>query len=170
MKILIYSTLALAVVTTLLCSPARLAQAGGEEFGKEVTRQQYTGRLGTGKFEAIPFHVSVSVRGGYDDNVNLSSFDERGSPFSSVQLGLTYNFGSPRTAISLSAGAGVTYYFDRGDEDFDDDSMAATTRMTSTATRYMPLPSLARPRPRLTLGCELYATYQSRTRLSDFQL
>ena len=98
MKILHLPTFALAVVTVLLCSPVRLAQAGGQDFSKTVMEPTPVD-LGTGKFETSPFHVSVSVRGGYDDNVNLTSVDEQGSPFASVQLGLGYNFGSPRTAM-----------------------------------------------------------------------
>src|SRR5258708_2110702 len=94
-----------AIVTILLGSQPRLAQAGGAAFSKSVMEATPTGvDLGTGKFAASPFHVSVSVRGGYDDNVNLTSFDEKSSPFASVQLGLTYNFGNPRTAMTLSAG------------------------------------------------------------------
>jgi hypothetical protein len=118
--------------------------------------------LGTGKFEAFPFHVTVSVRGGYDDNVNLSSFDEQGSPFASVQLGLSYNFGSPRTQMTLSAGAGATFYFDDVNNGFDDDGDSDNFDVNA----YLAFAITHRATPRLTLSANLYAVYQSRP---DFQ-
>ena len=150
-----------AVATTLLCSQPRWAQAGGTGFSKDVVDTSKEVDLGTGKFAAFPFHVSVTVRGGYDDNVNLSSFNEQGSAFVSTQLGLTYNFGSPRTSMSLNAGGGVTYYFDRtadglanGNEDNYDVNGFVSFAITHKAT------------PRLTLAANMYATYLSQP---DFQ-
>ena len=55
--------------------------------------------------------MSVSVRGGYDDNVNLTQFDPQESLFTNVALGVTYDFGSPRTRISLNSGAGCYLLF-----------------------------------------------------------
>ena len=152
-----------AVVTTLLCSqPSLLAQSAVGGFSKDGVEDTSRGvDLGTGKFAAFPFHVSVSVRGGYDDNVNLTSFDEQGSAFSSVQLGLTYNFGSPRTVMSLTAGGGFTYYFDRTEDGFDggdSDDFDVNGFMSFAITH--------KATPRLTLSANMYATYQSRP---DFQ-
>jgi hypothetical protein len=159
MKILHLPTLALAVVTVLLCSPARLAQAGGQDFSKTVLEPTPVD-LGTGKFETFPFHVSVSVRGGYDDNVNLTSVDEQGSPFASVQLGLAYNFGSPRTAMRLTAGAGFTYYFDDVNNGSDGDNFDVNGFIAFAITH--------RATPRLTLAADMYATYQSRPGIDTF--
>src|SRR3954452_5342829 len=149
----------LATTLLLLQSPT-IARAGGTEFSGSVMDASKSD-LGTGKFETFPFHVSVSVRGGYDDNVNLSSINEQGSAFVSTQLGLSYIFGSPRTQMNLNAGAGLTYYFDRGGDDFGGDSsdefdynIFAAFAITHKAT------------PRLTLSANMYATYQSQP---DFQ-
>jgi len=157
-------TLASATLATtlLLLQSATVARAGGTEFSGSVMDTSKGYDLGTGKFQSFPFHVSVSVRGGYDDNVNLSSVDEQSSGFISTQLGVSYLFGSPRTQISLNAGGGLTYYFDRGDDDFDfgdnsddfDYNVYAAFAITHKAT------------PRLTLSANMYATYQSQP---DFQ-
>ena len=146
---------ATAIVTTLLCSQPRLLAQG---FGKDTLEETPAPvDLGTGKFAAFPFHVSVTARGGYDDNVNLSEFDKQGSPFASIQLGLTYNFGSPRTVLSLSAGGGFTFYtnnIDNGNSDgFDANGYIAFNISHKASTR-------------LTLSASTYLTYQSQP---DFQ-
>lgn len=156
----------------LLISEPRLAEAGGQGFDKNVLEDtskemvDSKGDLGLGKFASFPFQVSVTVRGGYDDNVNLSSFNEQESFFTNAALGLTYNFGNARTRLSLNAGAGVTYYFDReqddlpggGDDDFEDYDVNAFVgfNITHKAT------------PRLTLGASLLASYQSQPDFSTF--
>jgi hypothetical protein len=130
--------------------------AGGEELppsgdGNQSVAEENgsTQSVGLGKFAALPFHVSVSVRGGYDDNVNTSEFDRRGSPFVTVNLALTYHFGSPRTTISLQTNGGITDYFD-----------------SSAGVNYDFNPNLSfslihKATPRLTLSMVTYMTYQS---------
>src|SRR6267143_5337967 len=66
--------------------------------------------------------LSVSVLGGYDDNVNTSSTGGSTSStggssslYTSENVGLSYTFGTPRTQVSLTTGGGVMYYFDRAD-------------------------------------------------------
>ena len=104
---------------------------------------------GSGRFSKIPFHVSVGVRVGYDDNVYSSSVDTKGSGYVNSSLGVTYDFGNARTKISLSSGGGVSYYFDRqSDRSYDLNSFLSLT-LTHRAT------------PRLTLGATVYAAYQS---------
>ena len=160
MKIFNLSTVASAAfVTTLLCLQPKIVHAGGG-FSQDVSKE-YDSKsdLGLGKFASFPFHVTVSVRGGYDDNVNLTEFNTQESWFTNAALGVTYDFGSPRTKLSLNSGVGVTYYFDRTDQfsgdsdDFDVNAFIAFA-VTHRAT------------PRLTLGANLYATYQSQP---DFQ-
>ncbi len=58
------------------------------------------------------FGLSTSLTGGYDDNVNLTP---TGSPswFANPNAVFTYQFGNPRLAMDLIAGADITYYFDR---------------------------------------------------------
>lgn len=163
----------MACLALLLCSLPQLSQGGGEGFskddfsGKETIdskgSMETTGDLGEGKFKANPFHITVTVRGGYDDNVNLASFDPDESFFTNLALQLTYNLGNPRTRIDLSAGGGVTYYFDRNEDDFfgsgDDDY---------DVNAYISLAVIHRATPRLTLGANLYASYQSQPGFDTF--
>lgn len=171
MKQLHFSKFAVAIVASTLLFVQTKAQAGGEGFsasdGKQTVDAKQTvdttSDVGLGKFSANPFHVSVTVRGGYDDNVNLSPFDERESWFTNVALQLTYDFGSPRTKINLNAGASATYYWDQGgDTVFGDDSEDfvvnawAGFSITHKAT------------PRLTLSAQLNAAYLSRPGFDTF--
>lgn len=167
MNIFIRSTLSTAFLAALLSLHPQMAQAGGEGFSKDVMGDakesvDTKSDLGLGKFASFPFHVTVAVRGGYDDNVNLASVDEQGSAFISTNLGLSYEFGSPRTRLSLSGGGGVTYYFDRGNdlnggdsEDYDVNGFIAFA-ITHKAT------------PRLTLAANVYASYQSQPNFDTF--
>ncbi len=146
-----------AAALALMCAAPHTAKAGGaSSFSQEVTNESASAELGTGKFESLPFKVSVTVRGGYDDNVNLETFDQDESLFTNAALGVTYQFGNARTQMSLSAGAGGTYYFDRnGDdvegEDFDDYDVNA----------YLGFNITHRATPRLSLAAALFASYQS---------
>jgi len=85
-----------------------------------ITREQIEQTdTGTGIFSRLPFHVSVSARGGYDDNVFTSDVVRMESWFTNFGAAATYEFGSPRTQLSLGVGGGATYYFDRPGDDFD---------------------------------------------------
>ena len=136
--------------------------AGGEELvtngdgNQAVSEESGTSQSpGLGKFSALPFHVSVSVRGGYDDNVVTAAFDRKGSAFVNVNLALTYAFGTPRTAISLQTNGGITDYFDQpGGINFDFNPNVNFS-LIHKAT------------PRLTLSLTSYATYQNQP---DFAL
>ncbi|MDQ2868098.1 MAG: outer membrane beta-barrel protein [Verrucomicrobiota bacterium] len=102
----------------------------------------------TGNFSRFPFRVTVAVRGGYDDNVYTTTFNKQGSGFINSSIGLSYDFGSPRTQISLQAGGGLTYYFDRpGQEDPDYNA-------------YLALILKHKFSPRLILDANVYGTYQ----------
>lgn len=125
--------------------------------------------VGLGKFEANPWHISVTVRNGYDDNVNLSNFDQRDSFFSNAALGLTYNFGSSRTRMSLNAGVSGTYYWDGGDDDddgdfgdFDDDSD------DFSVNAWLGFNITHRATPRLTLTAQVQAAYLTRPGFDTF--
>ena len=147
-----------AAALTLLCALSGVAQAGGgSSFSQELSDDSKgSSEVGTGKFESFPFKVSVSVRGGYDDNVNLDTFDEEESLFTNAALGLTYKFGNARTEMTLSAGVGATYYFDRNDEDIegeDFDQWDYNAHVGFNITH--------RATPRLTLSAVTFATYQS---------
>jgi hypothetical protein len=156
-----------AFVASLLCLQPQSATAGGQGFSKEVVDTKGSSDLGLGRFASSPFHVSVSVRGGYDDNVNLSTFDEVESFFTNAAVELRYNFGGPRTQMTLTAGAGVTYYFDRdaddefvdlGDEDFEDYDL----------NFYLGFSITHKATPRLTLAATLHASYLSQPDFTSF--
>lgn len=104
---------------------------------------------GTGRFASFPFRVSATVRGGYDDNVNVTSTDTDGSLFSNTSLGITYDFGDARTKFNLSGGGGLTYFVDRpgADDEFD-------------VNAYLGLSVSHKATNRLILSATVYATYQ----------
>jgi Putative beta-barrel porin 2 len=162
------SKLAVAIAAIALFFAQHPAQAGGENFSQSTTdgKQTFDTKtdVGLGKFSANPFHVSVSVRGGYDDNVNLSSIDERGSAFTNVALGLSYDFGSPRTRINLNGGVSATYYWDQGGDDdvFGDngDDWAVNAWVGFSITH--------KATPRLTLSAQLSAAYLTRPGFDTF--
>jgi len=69
--------------------------------------------VGLGLFSNIPFHFTVTVRGGYDDNSTTGQAANSASGFVNSTINMTYDFGSPRTRLSLQLGGGITDYFDR---------------------------------------------------------
>src|SRR5438874_4918592 len=98
------------------------------------------------------FHLSGSLNGGYDDNVNLTP---TGSPswYANPTANFRYQFGSTRLAMDLLTGGGINYYFDHpGGRDYDplvylEFSLAykVTARLTldlSTSSAYESQPEL----------------------------
>ncbi len=92
-----------------------------------------------------PFSGAVSVRGGYDDNTNSSSFDAQESYFTSLYGELNADLGSPRTQFTIGLAGGATYYESNNDWDY---TATIKTVLTHRATS------------RLTLSARIYATYQ----------
>lgn len=113
-----------------------------------VQKTETTGEdFGIGRFSKLPVNISASVQGGYDDNV-LTSNSAHGSLFTSGNIALAYQFGSPRTRLTLSTGAGLTYYFDRpGSSQFDENA-------------FLDLSLSHKATPRLTLAAALHVSYQ----------
>lgn len=156
------SRLSCAVIVLLLAIlPGYRLFAGGQELAisddtsQSVPDDSSTAQnLGVGKFAALPFHVSVSVRGGFDDNVLTSTFDRQSSPFVNVNFALTYNFGSPRMTIDLQTNGGITDYFNEPEGVNYDFNPNVNFSITYKAS------------PRLTLSETTYATYQNQP---DFQ-
>jgi Putative beta-barrel porin 2 len=112
-------------------------------------------QVGTGIFAKLPFKLSLSLRVGYDDNVTTSSSGGgQGSGYTNGSLDLSYNFGSPRTQITLAAGVGGTYYWETihgagaNTNDYD-------------ISNHLSLSIIHKATPRLTLNAALYLTYQS---------
>ena len=92
--------------------------------------------------------LSTSLTGGYDDNVNLTP---TGSPswYTNPSAFLTYQFGNPRLAMDLIAGAGITYYFEHpGGRDYDPDV-------------YLHLSLVYKASERLTFDVSVFAAYQA---------
>ena len=70
------------------------------------------------------------------------------SAFTGGDIGATYNFGSERTKLTLSAGAGLTYYFNRPGNSNDEENAYLDLSVSHKATA------------RLSLGALLHVTYQ----------
>src|SRR5450432_2033077 len=135
-------------------SSQQTAVASGKEVidnGKEVISNSGTApALGTGNFSSrSPFHVTVAVREGYDDNVYSSKLNPIGSFFTNGSAELGYKFGSPRTIFDFQLIGGATYYYNRpfGQQYDTNDSVSVSLEQHAT--------------PRLTLSLTGYATYQS---------
>ena len=111
--------------------------------------------VGTGNYSRFPFKVSVSVRGGYDDNVNTSKIDRQESWFTNGAVAITYDFGSPRTQLSLQTGGGVTYYWD------DIRNVGINNNDNFDFNVYVSLSMVHKVNPRLTLMSTDYLTYQT---------
>ena len=94
------------------------------------------------------FRLSTSLTGGYDDNVNNTP---SGSPswFASPSAVFTYQFGNPRFAMDLVAGAGITYYFAHpGGRNYD-------------PNLYLHLSLVYKASERLTFDVSAFAAYQA---------
>ena len=113
------------------------------------TAEEEVPSVGVGKFFKLPFHVSISVRGGYDDNV-LSQSDEfrQGSAYLESLLGITYVFGNSRTQVNLHSEFSFTKYF----EDIPDAGNNFNPNLNLAASHKVS--------PRLTLSLAVYLTYQ----------
>jgi hypothetical protein len=106
-------------------------------------------QLGTGNFARSPFHVSVAVREGYDDNVYTTKINPVGSFYTNGNVVLDYKFGNARTQISLEAFGGLTYYYNRPFGQEYDISSGFSLSASHQAT------------PRLGFGAVIYLAYQS---------
>jgi opacity protein-like surface antigen len=118
--------------------------------GSPVAGTEFNGpEFGIGRH----LHLSGSLNGGYDDNVNLTP---GGSPswYVNPSAIFSYQFGSARLAMDLLTGGGINYYLDHpGGRSYDpfvhlELSLAykATARLTlsfSTASAYESQPEFA---------------------------
>ncbi len=141
------------IALLMLIQPGR-AWAGGEDLGTNVSEDngKSTIDLGTGKFSQSPFRVSISLRGGYDTNVNTTHFDQQESSFISIGGTLAYNFGDPRTQLSLTMGGGLTYYLN---------DVRTDNGTNYDANVYLSLSATHKATPRLTFASSLYLSYQT---------
>ncbi len=133
-----------------------VTRGGGDEMLSDSGRASGpSSNLGTGKFSKSPFHISVSVREGYDDNVYTTNQSRVGSWFTNASAVLDYKFGSPRTHFDLQAVAGATYYYYRPFGQEYDINTALSLSLEHHAT------------PRLTLSANAYLTYQTEPDLNN---
>lgn len=116
---------------------------------ENTTGNQGTTATGTGNFSRSPFHVTVSVREGYDDNVYTTNTNRVGSFFTSGTVQVDYRFGSPRTQFDVQGIAGASYYYNRPFGQGYDINTALTLGLEHHAT------------PRLVLSANAYITYQT---------
>jgi len=87
-----------------------LGEPGVQPVPGEGTLRAGAGLVGPDFILGRQLKLSTSLAAGYDDNVNLVP---SGSPswFANPSALFSYRFGSPRVAIDLLTGAGITYYF-----------------------------------------------------------
>ncbi len=116
-----------------------------------------TEQLGTGIFSQVPFKISISLRAGYDDNVSTSSTaaGKQASTYSSGSVVATYEFGSPRTRLSLRLNAGGTYYWDTIR------NAGGSNINNYDINNSLSLSLLHKAAPRLTLSLAALLTYKS---------
>jgi Putative beta-barrel porin 2 len=141
----------LALAAWLVCFHPQFVKAGGEPLPVELSageNEPPDSELGLGKFSALPFHLSATLREGFDDNVNTATAGgEQSSWFTNAGADLTYAFGSPRLQLSLSTGGAFTYYNERvGVQNYDID-LHARFKLNLQVT------------PRLALALDLHAAY-----------
>ncbi len=139
---------ALALAACLCCFSFNAAYGAGEfatASGSDVSGSGEPSGLGI--FSKIPFKLTLTVREGYDDNANNAASAQQGSWFTNGELDLAYDFGSPRTKLTLGAGFGGTYYYERVAFQNYDIDIHAGLNITHKAT------------PRLTLSSSLYGAY-----------
>ena len=147
----------LVLLTALIGLLPRAVLGGGEPLpiSSSDSKTIPTEEVGTGNYSRFPFKVSVSVRGGYDDNINTAKVDKQESWFTNGSAAITYDFGSPRTQLSLQVGGGVTYYGD------DIHIVGLNSNDNFDFNIYASLSMVHKINPRLTLTSTDYVTYQT---------
>lgn len=104
----------------------------------------------------LPVHLSLSVSGGYDDNVNLASSSGQGSWFTNGGATLSYNLSDQATSVTLNSGAHIIYYPDQISGAQKND---LNTYLNLLATHSISL--------RLKLNTSLFAAYQTEPTFSS---
>jgi hypothetical protein len=146
----------LIVTAILACFFSSSVRAPGQEVstGSAGSKPVPTEKLGTGLYSTLPFKVTFSLRGGYDDNVTTFNVVKQGSGYTTGTVALTYDFGSPRTHLSLEAGAGLTYFWEHiQNVGIDNNDYDINTHLRLSLTH--------KATARLTLSIHDYLTYQT---------
>jgi opacity protein-like surface antigen len=129
-------------------TPEAPVQIRPDEGSPVAGTESYAPEFGIGRH----LHLSGSLNGGYDDNVNLTP---GGSPswYANPTANIRYLFGSTRLAMDLLTGGGINYYFDHpGGRDYD-------------PIVYLNLSAAYKVTPRLTLNFSTSSAYQSQPEL-----
>src|SRR2546428_13854905 len=96
------------LATAVFCSTVR--QLGAADPSVEVFTQGETvtssGEKEVNFFPQLPFRWSLTVSGGYDDNVNTTP-EAVGSAFTQANLTLSKDLRTARTQLSMVLGGGV---------------------------------------------------------------
>lgn len=100
-----------------------------------------------GKFATSRFKTTVSLREGYDDNVFTTHDNKVDSFFTNLAASMLANFGVGQTHFNIGLNAGVTDYYDRPGNKFDENA-TLSLNIVHTVNR------------RLTLTLNSYTTYQ----------
>ena len=131
------------------------ATAAASSSGTGSSDSGSTSNVGLGTFSRLPFNISASVYGGYDDNPNTAA---DGSPkqdswFTSVAVIADLKLETPRTKLDLSSNFGFTYY-----TSLSNNQLEPNINLTVNLTHKLS--------SRLTLGITSSSAYQTEP---DFQ-
>jgi len=114
-----------------------------------------TSNVGLGTFSRLPFNISASVYGGYDDNPNTlpDGGPKQDSWFTTAAVIADLKLETPRTKLDLSSNFGFTYY-----SSLSNNELEPNINLTVSLTHKLS--------PRLTLGISSSSAYQTEP---DFQ-
>jgi hypothetical protein len=148
----------LAAALSCLSSAAIFADGEPTAIPTNYSEGKTVEDLGLGNYSRFPVQISASVRAGYDDNITTSHSDQQESGFTNGSVALTYDFGSPRTQLSLQVGGGVTAYWNDVDQDIAGDSIFD---QNVDYNAYAGFSLKHKFTPRLSLLVTTYLTYQT---------
>lgn len=93
--------------------PALQEGGVGQELGMSDETADGEGFSPLSLLARKPFKITVSVREGYDSNVNTTKTNVQSSMYTNFAAGMIYNFGSPRLKLTTSLTGGYTYYYNK---------------------------------------------------------
>jgi len=125
---------------------------GEDPTGQAITQHgaaSIANQAGSSLLSSSPFHLSLRIEAGYDDNSSTSGTGGRGSLFTDGKITLFYDRQEVETQVRLIAIAGGTYFVDsRGSTPYDVNTSLALFLSHNVADR-------------LKLAASIYAAYQT---------
>jgi hypothetical protein len=95
---------------------ASALSTGEDSASVEVPTEDHTTVTGQkpsfSLFSRFPVVLTLSVNGGYDSNVNTSGRSSQGSVFDETLATVSYDAGTERSHLTITAATSLTYYFD----------------------------------------------------------